>query len=141
MKILIKISTLLVIIIATITFTACKKDIIQTDKPLYDVLIGKTWKYVEYENSTKLHFSKYNKFMFTQSCSTLDTAGIPIIDRWYINADTITIGSKTNHFDTTYLDTMIQLYIRKYGEDRISCGYKEFLGEGFEDDIELELCK
>jgi len=46
MKTIKQITAAILIISAIVSLSTCKKIIIQTDKPLYDVLIDKTWKYV-----------------------------------------------------------------------------------------------
>ncbi len=55
MKTIKKITTAILIITAIIILTDCKNVLIQTDKPLYDVLISHAWK-TDFDNNRVYHF-------------------------------------------------------------------------------------
>ena len=142
MKNLIKISTLLVIIIA-INFTACKKDIIQTDKPLYDVLVDKTWewKWEKTKKSTDTIIYKYHIWyrkdsieMWGTKCDNVHLDSSINLLRWEVKGDTIlTIGNIWKPIDTTFL------IIDTYSETKISGVWKyKYLKEV---KVSLTLCE
>ena len=121
MKNIIKISTLLAIIIATI-FTACKKDIIQTDKPLYDVLINKTW---HHDFGTSIYFWK-DSILFYDRNSDCDVDTTQTFHgKWYLDSDTIFLQDLYGHYDdyNHFIDTAVETYhkivVYSYSEKKI----------------------
>jgi hypothetical protein len=130
--------TLLFVLFAFIFFSQCKKVIFQTDKPLYDVIVDKTWENVENPDNGRVKYCSNEKVVFKNECPIQDTGDSSMFS-WILNNDTIITTQEIIVHGNIKIDTVDYMYIEKYSEKKISGTYY-FVATNDKGEFTIKVC-